>query len=202
MTIEHKDIVDGQRHEPKGASTALTGTVYVADGLGSGVWKKVGFDNTTGTTAYGQMVVTNNSTPITLTAVADTTFNTPSQFTLFSGTGAPLAAETLSGITFNTNRLTVPYTGVYEINTYANVVQFPSNTAKISFRFLINGVTYSSRGPIVKSAVNGDSDLLSAHGLLTLNAGDFIQTVIASDTSGSVTIRDFNTMICLIDRTA
>lgn len=38
MAIEHKDITDGQRHEPKGASTASTGSVYVSDGAGSGSW--------------------------------------------------------------------------------------------------------------------------------------------------------------------
>lgn len=202
MTIEHKDIADGQRHEPKGISAAAIGTVYVADGLGAGVWKKVGFDNLTGTSAYGQMVITNNSTAFPITAVADTTFNTPSQFTLFTGTGAPLGAESLKGVTFNVNRLVVPYTGVYEIKTYANIVQFPSNTSKISMRFMINGTTYSVRGPIVKSAVAGDSDIITAHGLISLNAGDFVQNVIASDTSGSIVIRDFNTMIRLIDRTA
>ena len=38
MTIEHKEIPDGKRHEPKGASTASAGTVYVSDGAGSGSW--------------------------------------------------------------------------------------------------------------------------------------------------------------------
>ena len=38
MSTEHKDAPDGQRHEPKGASTAAAGEFYVADGLGSGTW--------------------------------------------------------------------------------------------------------------------------------------------------------------------
>lgn len=38
MTIEHKNITDAERHEPKGASTASNGTVYIADGAGSGAW--------------------------------------------------------------------------------------------------------------------------------------------------------------------
>jgi hypothetical protein len=37
-TINHKDIPDGERHEPKGVSTATAGQVYVASGSGSGVW--------------------------------------------------------------------------------------------------------------------------------------------------------------------
>lgn len=36
--IEHSDIVDPFIHEPKGASTANAGEVYVADGAGSGDW--------------------------------------------------------------------------------------------------------------------------------------------------------------------
>jgi hypothetical protein len=37
-TINHKDIPDGERHEPKGVSTATAGQVYVASGSGSGTW--------------------------------------------------------------------------------------------------------------------------------------------------------------------
>lgn len=40
MTIQHKDVPDAQRHEPKGASTAVTRTVYHSDGAGSGAWRK------------------------------------------------------------------------------------------------------------------------------------------------------------------
>lgn len=152
--------------------------------------------------AYGSMTITNNSVNFPVTAVADTTFNTPSQFSLLTGTGAPLVGETLKGITFNVNRLIVPYTGIYEIQTYANISAFPSNTAKVALRFLVNGTTYSSRGPIIKSAVAGDADHLSAHGHISLTAGDYIQNVIASDTTGNILIRDFNTSLFLIERTA
>jgi hypothetical protein len=36
MTIEHANIPNANLHEPKGASTASSGQVYVADGAGSG----------------------------------------------------------------------------------------------------------------------------------------------------------------------
>ena len=36
--VQHKDIPDGKRHEPKGISTAASGDIYVADGAGSGAW--------------------------------------------------------------------------------------------------------------------------------------------------------------------
>jgi hypothetical protein len=41
MTIQHRDIPDAERHEPKGVSTALENTVYTSDGAGSGNWEAV-----------------------------------------------------------------------------------------------------------------------------------------------------------------
>ncbi len=38
-SIQHRDIPDGQRHEPKGISTASSGQVYVANGAASGGWQ-------------------------------------------------------------------------------------------------------------------------------------------------------------------
>jgi len=38
MTVQHKSISEDQLHEPKGISTAPSGTTYVADGLGSGAF--------------------------------------------------------------------------------------------------------------------------------------------------------------------
>jgi hypothetical protein len=40
--IQHSAIPDGQRHEPKGISTASSGQVYVANGAGSGEWTTPG----------------------------------------------------------------------------------------------------------------------------------------------------------------
>lgn len=37
-TVAHKDLTGADLHEPKGVSTAGTGTVYVANGSGSGAW--------------------------------------------------------------------------------------------------------------------------------------------------------------------
>lgn len=38
---QHSALTGADLHEPKGADTAAANTVYVADGLGSGVWQKV-----------------------------------------------------------------------------------------------------------------------------------------------------------------
>lgn len=39
--IEHSELPDNLLHEPKGAATAAVGTVYVANGSGSGSFKKL-----------------------------------------------------------------------------------------------------------------------------------------------------------------
>lgn len=39
--VEHSQLPDELLHEPKGASTAAAGTVYVADGTGSGSFSKL-----------------------------------------------------------------------------------------------------------------------------------------------------------------
>lgn len=39
MAIQHSAISDPEVHEPKGASTASAGEVYIADGAGSGDWE-------------------------------------------------------------------------------------------------------------------------------------------------------------------
>ena len=39
--VEHSQLPDELLHEPKGASTAAAGTVYVADGAGAGSFAKL-----------------------------------------------------------------------------------------------------------------------------------------------------------------
>ena len=41
----HKDLTGADLHEPKGVASASVDTVYVADGSGSGVWKKIETDS-------------------------------------------------------------------------------------------------------------------------------------------------------------
>lgn len=219
MSVEHKDITDPNLHEPKGVSTAAANRLYVANGTGSGSWKKVdskalqGTDGD-GSTAnrtvlsdgadgfklspsptYGNMAITNNATNMALTAVADTTFNTASQFSTITGAGAPWAGENLSNITFATDKLTIVNAGVYKIETYLNIGSFPSTTAKIAIRYKVNGTTYSTRKPTIKSSGTGAEGQLIGLGILTVAANDYVQIAVASDTTGNLLIRDANVII-------
>jgi hypothetical protein len=55
MSIQHSVITDPDIHEPKGASTAASGEVYIANGSGSGDWAPITLDSDT--SDYGSILV-------------------------------------------------------------------------------------------------------------------------------------------------
>jgi hypothetical protein len=65
MAIEHVNIPDGERHEPKGVSTATVGQVYASDGAASGSWTDLAYDVTAvladvSTASFVLIPITNN----------------------------------------------------------------------------------------------------------------------------------------------
>ena len=228
MTVQHKDIPDAQRHEPKGASTASTNQVYAADGAGSGTWKKLTSNNlqglagdggssnlklvTDGTNgfvyrtnaAFGTMAITGNTNAFAVTAAADATLNTNTDYMLLTGTGAPWASENLvGGVTFTTNRLTAPVTGYYKIDLWSTIVGWPSTATKLSAKYRVNGGTFSTRHPMARSpSSTTDPGELTGFGHILLTANDFIQLYVASTVSGGVIFSDMNTTLTLIQQTA
>lgn len=62
--IEHKELPDNLLHEPKGASTAEKDTLYVADGEGSGEFRKITLDSID--------IPTPEMSPATLETIIDT----------------------------------------------------------------------------------------------------------------------------------
>lgn len=213
-------------HEPKGVATSAANRVYVANGSGSGTWKQVDSQTlqglggdagvagkkvlTNGTNGFvlasdgvfGSMTITGNTNAFAMTAATDSTFNTNTDYALLTGTGAPWNSENLNGgMTFNTNRLIVPVNGVYRVDAWGDVTQFPSNTARVAIKHRVNGVTYSSRHPQIKSNSAGDAGSLGAFGLVPLNSGDYLQLVVASTVSGGLILVDVNVTVTLIKAT-
>jgi len=149
------------------------------------------------------MAITNNTNAFAVTAAADSTLNTNTDYVLLTGTGAPWASENLLGITFTTNRLTVPVTGIYKIDLWSTIIGWPSTAAKISVKYRVNGSTYSSRHPMAKSPASAtDPGELTGFGHIALNANDFIQLYVASSVTGSLTFGDLNTTLTLVNQTA
>jgi hypothetical protein len=76
--VQHSSLTDPNLHEPKGISTASSGDIYIADGVGSGNWRPVHrtgwakFSNTTytGTTT---LAISTTYTLIPFTTAVDET---------------------------------------------------------------------------------------------------------------------------------
>lgn len=216
MAVQHKDIPDAQLHEPKGVAGAVQRQVYVANGSGSGVWQKIKSENLEGLTgdagiaekvpvtnglggfnlrtkeAYGVMGITNNTTAFVTTAASDGTLQSTSDYALFGGAGAPWVGENLYGVTFTTDRLVATASGVYDIRFWANISGFPSNVALTGARFRVNNSTWFPRTVITKSNSSADYGSMVAFGLITLNAGDYVQLFVASSVAGNLVIRNAN----------
>jgi len=227
LTIQHRNIPDAERHEPKGASSAAVGSIYSSDGVGSGVWQKVKSSNLSGVAgdggnnnlklvtdgsggfvtrtnaAFGTMAITGNTNAFAVTAAADATLNTNTDYVLLTGTGAPWASENLVGVSFTTNRLTVPVTGFYKIDLWSTIVGWPSTATKVSAKYRVNGTTFSTRHPMARSpSTTTDPGELTGFGHIMLNANDFIQLYIASTVTGGLILSDLNTTLTLIQQTA
>lgn len=229
MSIQHKDIPDAQLHEPKGIVSAPASTFYRSNGAGSGGWGKLKSSDLTGIAgdsgssnlkfvsdgsngfvtktdaAYGAMLITTNTNAFAITAAVDGTLNTNTDYVLLTGTGAPWAADASNfNITFSTNRLTVPVTGVYKIDLWSTIISWPSASAKVSVKYRLNGgATYSVRHPMARAPSTAtDPGELTGFGFIPLVANDFLQLYVASSVTGNLTFQDVNTSLTLIRQTA
>lgn len=155
MSIQHRDIPDGQRHEVKGASSAAGGAVLVADGSGNTNFQKLGVANMTGSIPTGVANI-----PIVTDGTGGFKAGTPI-YGRFSHTFTAPSTHTItldfaSGISIVSNAVVVSETGVYA--------------------FTSNGTTYvttPSEGISVPSLINADSNttVLFGDGLVQLQAG-------------------------------
>lgn len=208
--------------------SASSGQVYTANGAGSGTWNKTlssglsGLSGDGGSTnlkflsngangfvartdsAFGSMVITNNTNAFVTVAATDSTLNTNSDYQLLTGTGAPWATENLfGGVTFNTNRVTVPVTGYYRVDLWATITNWPSAASKVSVKYRVNGTTFVTRHPLARSPGTAtDPGSVGGFGLALLTAGDFLQIYVAATASGNLVFSDLNTTVDLIRQTA
>lgn len=68
-TVEHSAIPDANLHEPKGAAGASADSIYVADGAGSGSWKRRLYKYTASLTPSSVLSVTAPEQTFTVTGV-------------------------------------------------------------------------------------------------------------------------------------
>lgn len=221
MAIQHRDITDPNLHEPKGASSAGTGTVYISNGAGSGAWGnlppssleglgsagvddnlKIVSDGSGGLqykkdSAYGLMEIINNSANFAVTAAADSTLTDNSDYAPVEGTGAPWASGLTQDVTYSSATLTADSTGVYKIVASGVLHGIPSATTRIGIKAIISDTVFTDRkSEILSGTANFGSFYFED--IVSLNAGDSVQLGIASDESGNVIIDSASFSITLL----
>lgn len=175
--VEHVNILDADRHEPKGASTAATNQVLHSDGDGTTTWKFVDYDNLVNVpTPVGyQQVLSGFSSAA---SQAPTALDTSLQIEFGAGsvtTNATLAAD--GTLTFNT-------AGDYNVTIFLRFGRTSGvGTAIMLNRFLINDVQGLNSNAIKLN----DADLIvpfSTSLVITATAGMTFKLQIARDSGG------------------
>lgn len=187
---EHKDLTGANLHEPKGADSASEGQIYIADGLGSGVWRSNAWNT------HGVMKIEANTTAEVTPTAADATLATDSDYTKVI---TNWQAGHLEGITFNTDELVIPINGEYEIHGWANI-SLPSNNQRVGLKYAVNDSTpYSTQKLVGTSAAAGDIVNVSGAAIITLASTDTVSLYIATDKAGDPTVLEAGLLIKLMD---
>ena len=143
--IQHKDIPDAQRHEPKGISTASANQLYMSDGSASGSWVAASRMAGTGWAQYSNT-----------TYVGTTTLSITSTEVLIPFTTAVSEAQlpiSLAGATpsnlFNTSTNKLSFVAIGDLHAVTVAFETYSTSGSPTFVDLImygssDGTTYST----------------------------------------------------------
>ena len=163
--MQHVDIEDPNIHEPKGISTATAGQVYVADGAGSGSWT----DPT-----FGALKIVNNSNSFTPDAGS-------AYKQLTTANGVPWTASEYSGVTLNTDSITLDGAGIYRIEFWGTIETAAADNSVIGIKYAINGTLDDRILLVQKNGTGTDTYACSAFGLVSVTDGAVLTLWAYSD---------------------
>lgn len=169
--VNHSTLTDPYLHEPKGVAAASSGTVYVANGAGSGSWRFV-------PNGYCQY-----------TDAGGTTFTTPTTFTLINvvtstkGTQREFSHNSAGRLTY-TGSATIGVRISFSV-TYQNTV-----AAGVSdFGIFKNGAPDSIFASQTASAI-GETLSVSCTVQTTMSTNDYIE-VYGQVSAGNMVVENF-----------
>ena len=166
MTILHVNIADADRHEPKGISTATAGQVYVADGAASGAWTSP---------VYGELLIDTGTNTFTPGAADITSFKK-----LTTANNAAWQAGVSSGVTLNTNDITLDGAGNYLVNFWMSIVTSAADGVDFAIKYALDATLATRQIIIQKNSSGSDIIPLSASGILTATANQVLSVHLAS----------------------
>lgn len=196
MPTLHSTLTGADLHEPKGVESAPAGTVYVANGTGSGSWLS--------TYAYGNIHidVTSTATSIALPAALDTTFNTNTDYRKINATGMWKAGDGVNITLDNANgEIVITAPGAYNLSFWTTYKIATTATRLLAWKYAING-TLSTLKMIDTTAGSSNIYSVSASAVIdNLSAGDRISIYAACSAADTVVISDATITAILIRAT-
>lgn len=146
--IQHKDIPDAERHEPKGISTAAANTVYMANGSATGAWTLV---NRLPGTGWGKYT---NATYVGTTALAITTTELLVPFTTSEETQLPISLTGTTTSLLNTTTETLRFVTAGDLHSITFTYKVYSISGSPAY---MNIVMYGSSDGTTYSTILGDT---------------------------------------------
>ena len=190
--IQHSAIPDGQRHEPKGISTATSGQVYVANGAASGAWSIPEPKGALGAAAdsvyiadgAGSGAWTGLSRAIRSGSTADQTLTAATLTILdFDTAQFNTGGYTLS----STGRVTIPSTGLYLITAGVTVEATVSAVTSGALVITRNAAAVSAQVFDHTVAVTGTT-AINCSVITLLTSGDIVDCRLIANGAASVPI--------------
>jgi len=167
--VNHSTLTDPYLHEPKGVAAASNGSVYFADGVGSGGWEHlahyvggyVAFDATSPTTQVLTTILAPLNPPFSLAE--------NSGFTALSTPNARL-------------RYDEPEAMICNINFAASIRHTASPDHNIELALYKNGVAIAG-AHVIQTSSNAVWQNMNLTGQVELNATDYIEIYTKADAS-------------------
>lgn len=199
---EHRNLTGSSLHEPKGVANASAGTVYVANGSGSGSWSSVKLTGQDAASTGDVLTATASgyawkSIPIGRTSLANSSvtvdvtaggLHTPASYvTISDNFQSDIAAGGVS-IDSSTKAFVIPSSGYYRVTAWVSV-QIASSTATIGFDVKVNGEQGGSGAPVVrvKSKDTNDVRSVTGFGMAYFEEDDTIELAVASTVDTTLT---------------
>jgi len=170
--VNHSALSDPYLHEPKGASTANAGEVYIANGAGSGNWtqnhRHVG----------GHLTFSTGSPYAHSTTTSDTVLN-PTFILVdnngFSGVASPNARIQYDGAEV----ISAAVTGTFSVQ------QASGTSRQVQLVFYKNGVELTG-SRVIATAVSGEWHQVTVAFNTTLAANDYIEVFTKADSAATI----------------
>lgn len=138
---------------------------------------------------HGQQNVTNNLVTLFVPTAADATLQTNTDYVQVVGIFEPIPHGLNYGVTQQSNQLTITRSGRYLIHLWATL-SASVNNPNVGFKFAVNGGITLARRPWVRLGNSGEKSNISAHGFVSLVAGDVVTLYVASTAANNLTIND------------